>query len=84
VPPRELGLRIYLLTPFELSYMVDASISRLLVQLWPMGVLAFCLLLRGPEQAGSTTAEKQDPVSIGSNHGRKSDRTDRGVVLADP
>lgn len=41
----------YFISPFNLEWHVKASMSRLIVQLWPTGIFLFFYCVRGPEKA---------------------------------
>jgi hypothetical protein len=41
----------YFISPFNLEWHVKASMSRLIVQLWPTGVFLFFYCVRGPEKS---------------------------------
>jgi hypothetical protein len=42
---------IYVITPYELSWHLETSQSRLLLQLWPSILLTFFMIVRTPEEA---------------------------------
>ena len=41
---------VYILTPHELSWHLDTSLSRLFLQLWPSIVFVACLCLNSPQE----------------------------------
>jgi hypothetical protein len=44
---------IYIITPHDLAWHVESSLSRLLLQLWPLFVLAYFMIVRSPEMVRS-------------------------------
>jgi Dolichyl-phosphate-mannose-protein mannosyltransferase len=44
---------VYVVTPHDLAWHISTSLDRVLMQLWPSAILAFCILARTPEEAGS-------------------------------
>jgi hypothetical protein len=44
-------LVFYVITPYELKWHLETSLSRLLMQLWPSFILAAFLTTRSPETA---------------------------------
>lgn len=55
----------YLVTPYELGWHLSTSADRLIVQLWPLAVLAIFLAMRSPEEALAAGGEfvSQPPAS---------------------
>ena len=44
---------VYVTTPHDIDFHIRSSVYRLLLQLWPMVVYAFFLVLRPPATAGA-------------------------------
>jgi hypothetical protein len=42
---------VYILSPYDLAWHLDASLNRLFLQLWPVAIFAYFAILRAPEQA---------------------------------
>jgi hypothetical protein len=41
---------VYILSPFDLKWHLDASLNRLLLQVWPLAIFAYFAIVRAPEQ----------------------------------
>jgi hypothetical protein len=52
---------IYLITPFDVTWHLQTSLSRLLLQLWPSLLFAFFMFVRSFEET-STTARNVEPL----------------------
>jgi hypothetical protein len=49
---------VYLFTPYDLTYHVDSSLFRVLMQLWPLAIFTFFLLVRTLEEvAGEVSGQ---------------------------
>lgn len=46
-------LAVYLMAPYDLLRHISTSMDRLLVQVWPTFVFAYCLLLATPQESFS-------------------------------
>jgi hypothetical protein len=53
---------VYILTPHDLVWHLDTSLSRLLIQLWPLTIFIFFLLARTPEEVAR---ELHVPINAG-------------------
>ena len=42
---------VYVLSPHDLAWHLESSLSRLLLQLWPLAIFAYFAVVRSPEQA---------------------------------
>jgi len=54
---------IYLVTPYDLTWHLQTSLNRLLVQLWPSGVFIFFLAIASPEEV-LTRSDKSHEVTV--------------------
>jgi 4-amino-4-deoxy-L-arabinose transferase-like glycosyltransferase len=41
----------YILSPYDLAWHLDSSLNRLLLQLWPLAIFAYFVIVRAPEEA---------------------------------
>jgi hypothetical protein len=63
---------VYILTPLDLTWQLQTSLDRLLVQVWPVLVLTAFIGLRPPEAA--VTVEPVPIQKVSKKAGRKSRR----------
>jgi hypothetical protein len=45
---------VYILSPFDLTWHLNSSLNRLLLQVWPLAIFAYFAIVRAPEQAVMT------------------------------
>ena len=51
---------VYILSPHDLAWHLESSLSRLLLQLWPLAIFAYFAIVRSPEQALMAESCKRD------------------------
>lgn len=59
---------VYIVSPLDLRFHLESSLSRLLLQIWPLLVLLYFMVVRTPEHAsaGAVRPDKTEPLCSGS------------------
>ena len=80
-------LFVYILSPFDLTWHLDSSLNRLLLQVWPLAIFAYFAIVRAPEQAVMTHMDSprtQEPRDSGAfDPSSKTERSEFDASLAE-